>query len=520
MFDPSAYAGNAGFDVNPNFQPLAGSPAYAGNPGHGLAVAVADPWFTPTCYVGAVGPRVDDRWWEGWTYFDQDGDPASRVAAGQPIDLTKPLVIIDNHRFYQPNRTFGPDSNYLIRGNVRVKSQAKLTILPGTVLFEERSTSGTIVIERGARIDAQGTPTSPIVFTSDDYPNPQIPGGGGGLFINGYAKGNIPGLCSTQPDGTPNDSLQSEGGNGGVWGGPNDADNSGTLRYIRIEFAGIAVSPNNESNTFTFNGVGSGTTIDHLQGHRGLDDNFEFFGGDVRVRYLVSTDNDDDGYDWQLGARGKGQFLIVRHSAVQAGADKAIEADHDGTGNPAGTRRDSVSCSGRGGHQVANFTFIGDRRSGPGFGGGPTLGIHLREGTAGDIRNGIVVDYKTNALRIQHDPTFVAHCNAIPANPAVFCSAGSVSVPTIEGQLFVTHGAPNPFHDRVAIRFALAQSAHVRVEVFAANGRLVQVVADREMPAGNHALTWDADRSVPTGMYFYRVTTPAGASTGKITRVD
>ena len=507
LLDLSAFAGNPGWDVSPNFQPQAPSPAFAGNPGHGKVAQVpADEFFQQTCFVGAIGPRLGDDWTQGgWTYFNQNG------AGRTDIDYGKPLVIVDNHKFYE-NRTFGPDSNYLIRGNVRVKAQARLTIQAGTVVFEEKSTTGTMVVERGAFIDAQGTPGSPIIFTSDEPPGTQTPGSSGGLFINGRARVNVFGVCAN------GDSLASEGGNGGFFGGTDDSDSSGVLRYVRIEFAGVAVSANNESNSFTFNAIGNRTKIDHLQGHRGFDDNFEFFGGDSRTRYLLSTDNDDDGYDWQLGARGKAQFVIVRHNAINTGADKGIEADNDGT--LTGTRRDSVSCSGRSHHVVSNFTFIGDRRSGPGFGGGPTHGVHLREGTAGTLINGITTDFKTSGLNIQHNETFQAHCVASPTGPGLGCDGSSVGVPIDEGRMFVTHGAPNPFDRRVAIHFALPRAGRVQVDVFGADGRLIETIADRQMGAGNQSVEWSAARSVPAGLYFYRVSTENGVSAGKIIRVE
>lgn len=479
----------------PAWQPALGSPAYAGNPGHSGVVAVPGA-FDAVCYVGAVGPS--DDWTTGWTFYNLNG--------GGRVVPVRPLVVLDNHNFLV-DRTFSPDSNYLVRGKVRVRSQAKLTILPDTYLFEENSTGGTLIVERGGKIDAQGTETHPIVITSDQPFGAQTPGGGGGLYINGYAKINAANSCI-------GDSAVTEGVNA-AYGGNDDADSSGVLRYVRVEFAGIIQSPNNEANSFTFNGVGSRTKVEFIQAHRGLDDLFEWFGGTVNCKHLVGTYGDDDGLDWQMGYRGTVQFAAIRQLAIQAGAERAIEADNNEFSN------DTEICSGRSNPVFSHLTLIGDRRIGGTFPGVRT-GVHLRRGTGGQVLNSIITEWKTAGFEINGNATFNNHCNdrAFVTNPALACASGTVSVPQAEGRLFVAQGMPNPFRREVAFQFSLPRAGHVHVQVFSADGRLVATLADGEFEAGPHHVRWNVGDDVAAGVYFYRVVSEGGTGAGKIVRID
>jgi hypothetical protein len=496
IVDPllAALIGSVGAPV---WQPAAGSPAYAGNPGHGKVVETpANGFFESACFVGAVGPRND--WTQGWTYYGLDGSGRAFPA--------RPLVVLDNHHFLV-DRTFSADSNYLVRGKVRVRDQATLTIPPDTYLFQETATGGTLIIERGGKIDAQGTAVNPIVITSDQPAGQQVPGGGGGLYINGYARINAANSCA-------GDSAVTEGVNS-AYGGNDDADSSGVLRYVRVEFAGIIQSPNNEANSFTFNGVGNRTRVEYLQAHRGLDDLFEWFGGAANARYLVGTYGDDDGLDWQMGWRGNVQFAAIRQLAIQAGAERAIEADNNEFSN------DTEVCSGRSNPTLANLTLVGDRRTGTGF-AGVRAGVHLRRGTGGQVLNSIITEWKNAGFEINGAATFANHCadRASVANPAVACAAGTVTVPEAAGSVFVARSMPNPFQRDIAFRFSLPRAGHVHVQVFAADGRLVKTVADGEFDAGEHHVRWNVGNDVPTGVYFYRVVSDGGSTAGTIVRID
>lgn len=190
------------------------------------------------------------------------------------------------------------DKVYRIRGYVYVTNNATITIDPGTKITSNKDSAGVLVIYRGAKINASGTAAEPIVFTSAEA-SPQ-PGDFGGLVIVGQASGN--GNHSVVEGGI--DAAYS------AFGGTNDADNSGTLKYVRIEYAGKAVNPGDEVNGLSLYGVGSGTTIDYVEVLRGLDDAFEFFGGTVNAKHLIAYNCADDDYDMDDGYRGKIQFAI------------------------------------------------------------------------------------------------------------------------------------------------------------------------------------------------------------------
>ena len=177
------------------------------------------------------------------------------------------------------NTFLSKNKRYLLRGFVNVNAPAVLTIEPGTIIYGEKTTRGTLIINRGAKIIANGTPTQPIVFTSQQPAGQRSPGDWGGIIIAGNASINVPGGTAII-----------EGGTGTIYGGgtnPNDDDNSGILRYVRIEFPGIAYAPDNEINGLTLGGVGRGTTIEYVQVSFCGDDAYEWFGGTVNAKYLI-----------------------------------------------------------------------------------------------------------------------------------------------------------------------------------------------------------------------------------------
>ena len=500
---------NAPYQANvvPNFQPSAGSPAF----NHAVAVP-ADGFFQQTCYAGAIGPKPDADWTQGWTYYDSTGANRQDLhLAGMPDP--RPLAIYDNIKLYS-SQTWTADSNYEVRGQLRVKSQATLTLPAGVVVFEDKATLGTIIVERGGKIVAVGTALAPIIVTSNQPPGSQARGDVGGLVINGYARTSTVNSCA-------GDSAASEGGSIGFYGGSDDSDNSGQLKYVRVEYAGKQIVQDNELNSFLFNAIGSGTQVEYLQAFAGADDCFEFFGGTVDSRHLIGIEGTDDGFDTGGGFRGRCQFLIIRASPRFAPAttnnqsgDKGWEADN----NEAPNAFTQIQCSGRANPQVANATFVGDKRSGPTF-PGPVAGITWRRATAGQFLNGIITNYKTAAVKIDDDVTWAAHCAAIPAEPPTVCSA-TTDVPVAAGNVFVSRGAPNPFRSQVEFSFMLPRSGDVRVDVYSAAGQRVASLAAGRLEAGPHRLTWNADRGTPSGVYFYKVRSRGGESSGKIVRVD
>ena len=213
------------------------------------------------------------------------------------------------------------DENYILIGVVTVEDGATLSIPAGTTIFGDKATTGTLVIKQGGQIDAQGTADAPIVFTSALPPGQRAAGDWGGVILLGRAPINEVG-GSASIEGLTTDET---------YGGSDPADSSGTLRYARIEFSGIEISPDNEINGLTMGGVGSGTTIDHVQVRHTLDDCFEFFGGTVNASHLVCYRNGDDAFDFDEGYVGNLQFLFAQAKPNEPNDANGFESDNDST---------------------------------------------------------------------------------------------------------------------------------------------------------------------------------------------
>lgn len=220
--------------------------------------------------------------------------------------------------------TLNASKTYLLKGFVFVNDGAELIIPAGTTIKGDFLTRGTLVIKTGAKLTAIGTVANPIVFTSLQPAGTRNRADWGGIIINGKAAVNKAGGVGISE------------GNGGPYGGgasPNNADNSGTLKYVRIEYGGTKVSPDNEVNGLTLNSVGTGTTIEYVQTHMIADDGFEWFGGTVNGKYLVSSGNDDDAFDMDNGFNGKLQFIVALQDPDLA--NRGHEVDNDPTGSSA-----------------------------------------------------------------------------------------------------------------------------------------------------------------------------------------
>ncbi len=280
--------------------------------------------------------------------------------------------------------TLTSNNTYLLRGGVFVGDDVNETILeiePGTVIYGEAATYGMLVIRRGSKIIADGTANAPIVFTSDQV-NPSR-SDWGGLIINGRAHLNVPG---GEAFGEGSTGLYGGGAN------PDDSDDSGILRYVRVEYAGREISPDNELNGIAFQGVGNGTVVEYCQVHMNKDDAFEWFGGSVNAKYLYATGNADDTFDWTEGWNGKGQFFICQQ--YEDDCDQGIEADNNAENNDATPRAHPT---------LYNLTLIGAWNQ---DNGESDIGMLLREGTAGNIYNAIVYNFGEAALDIDHLATF------------------------------------------------------------------------------------------------------------------
>ena len=226
------------------------------------------------------------------------------------------------------NTTWTADKIYLIKNIINVTSGATLTIEAGTLIKGDKASRATLVINRGGKISAIGTVDKPIVFTSNQPVGARAAGDWGGIVILGKAPNN---QGTDQPiEGIPTDATGKAS-----YGGTDPADNSGTMNYIRIEFAGVPLSPDNEINGLTFGSVGSGTNIDYIQVYRSGDDAFEFFGGTVNAKHLLAIGTLDDDFDTDFGYSGKIQFGLAQRyiTIADVSGSNGFESDNDNSGS-------------------------------------------------------------------------------------------------------------------------------------------------------------------------------------------
>jgi hypothetical protein len=341
-------------------------------------------------------------------------DPSSAVGVktqqqpGQTIEVTQDITA---------STTWTKNNTYLLKGFIHVLNGATLTIEAGTKVFGDFNTLGSaLFILRGAKINAVGTAAEPIVFTSSQPVGQRKSGDWGGLVIVGNATLNRTGV-DIELEGTGTDTRQPavSGANYSVKynGGTTDTDDSGELRYVRVEFAGFAPSQNAELNSFTFAGVGSGTRLSHLQALAGLDDSFEWFGGTVSASNLVSYDAGDDHFDMSEGYRGRLQHIIALQTRSYGAGDIRTGAGAPAS-DPQGIENDG--CEGAGCQQgrnstplttpvVANFTLIGtgDAATSGASGG---VGMVLRRGVGGWYVNGMVARWPRAGISLRDAETY------------------------------------------------------------------------------------------------------------------
>lgn len=271
--------------------------------------------------------------------------------------------------------TWTADQEYTLTGLTFVTNDSVLTIEPGTVIRgDSRDTPAALIITRGSRLEAAGTAEDPIVFTSVSAAGTRLPGQWGGVALLGGAPTNV-----QNPLLEGIEALEGRG----AYGGDDAAHDCGTLNYVRIEFAGYLLSPDNELNGLTVAGCGSETSLDFIQVHRGSDDGIEFFGGTADVKHAVLSNNQDDSLDWDFGWVGRGQFLVVKHD--DSTSDTGFEADN---GNPA------TEATPRSAPTIYNATLIGSEAS-------TSPGMNLRRGTWGIIRNSIIMGFPVSGVDIR-----------------------------------------------------------------------------------------------------------------------
>ncbi|MFC0876461.1 hypothetical protein ACE01N_07690 [Saccharicrinis sp. FJH2] len=353
-----------------------GATTYTG----GKDASTIDPWFASDDKIGAGSD------WSSWMKSGDDVDAST-------LNTTKLLSGIISEDTY-----VFEDAELI--GNVRVKDGATLYVKPGVTITADPSDLSYLLIEQGGKIEAIGNANQPVVFTSSLHEA----GAWGGLHICGKASINS-GATGLSEIG------------GATYGGTDDADNSGTLKYVRVEYSGTILDPEHEANGISFYGVGSGTVVDHVEIYVGADDGIECFGGTVSFKHVYVYGAQDDSFDWTEGWRGKGQYLI----AVQTpDGDRGFEGDNLGSNNTAEPYANPT---------FSQVTLIGDNTNGG-------YGMKLREGTKGKIYNFIVTNFDKRSIHVEHDQTLLN---------------------VVDGSLMVDYGYVNSNVSDVAIKYSASE---------------------------------------------------------------
>jgi hypothetical protein len=299
-----------------------------------------------------------------------------------PINVPTTTTLTGN---INTTTTLTSDKVWTLKGYVYVTDGAKLIIQPGTTIVSDVAEKGALCIERGSQIIAEGTQSKPIVFTSGRPEGQRTPGDWGGIVILGRAKTNR----SSEPT--------IEGGIGRPYGGTNDSDNSGVMRYVRIEYAGIAAMPNSEINALTLGGVGNGTILENIQTIYANDDAFEFFGGTVNGKNLYAFATADDDFDFDFGYTGMITNGVAKRDPqfVDSGdAGNGVECDNDGTGSGA----QPVTHP-----KLFNMILVGPNVSSALA--NHNLGLRFRRATQFTMKNSIVWGWMKGGLSLESNET-------------------------------------------------------------------------------------------------------------------
>ena len=318
--------------------------------------------------------------------------------------------------------TFDSSKTYLLKGFVYVDQGGNLTIQPGTIIKGDKVSKGSLIIKRGGKITANGTAAHPIVFTSALAIGSRNPGDWGGVIICGKAPINLNG-----GEGTI------EGGPDALYGGTESADNSGILKYVRIEYAGIPFQPNQEINGLTLGGVGNGTQIEYVQVSYSGDDAFEMFGGTVNLKHVVSYKATDDDLDTDNGYVGKVQFGVVLRDAniADVSGSNGFESDNDAAGSTLTPNTKAI---------FTNISIFGPKQdTSATVNSNFKRGAHLRRNTQTCIYNSLISGYPIGLLvdgtaaegnatgdLLQVRNTIIASCNT----PLAVATGSTFSIDT------------------------------------------------------------------------------------------
>lgn len=324
--------------------------------------------------VAVAGACGDDEPADGGEGGSGAGGEGEGGGASETQDLEGDLA----------STTLTKDKEWVLKGVVSVPEGETLTIEAGTKIVGDKASLGTLVVQRGGKIDAQGTAEEPIVFTSGLPAGERAPGDWGGVVILGRAPINEAG-GEAEVEGFQSPQL---------YGGDDANDNSGTLKHVRIEFGGIEISDGNEINGLTLAGVGKGTKVDFVQVKHTLDDCFEFFGGTVNASHLVCYHNGDDAFDFDSGYTGSLQFLFLAQDPSIADDANGFESDND-KDNPEVTPVTNPT--------ISNVTLCGQNGDQP----KQQYGFLFRLGFKATITNAIVAGFEAGVDFRDVPPTSV-----------------------------------------------------------------------------------------------------------------
>lgn len=393
-----------------------------------------------TAFVGALDADLANDWTQGWTNWSP-----KTANYPDPTDLTTldglaASLPVPGEKDITSTLTLDPSKVYLLKGLIVVRSGGKLVIPAGTVIRAQADLNSnpknyaTIVVERGGQIEINGTKDNPVVLTSAKAASQRERGDWGGLVVSGRSTHNL---------WTSADNVQYEGFNNisfdpglAKFGGTNPNDNSGIIRYVRIEFAGLAFEVNKEVNGLTLGAVGSATEVDHVQVSFSNDDSFEWFGGTVNSSHLIAFKGTDDDFDTDNGYSGLSQFgIALRDTAYYdltyglpsgASTSEGFESDNEATGTAAVTPATNAVFS--------NFTMLGPVPVGSAYSSMNSTtraafrrGARIRRNSSLRVVNSIFMGYR-NFVMIDGD-SCVRKTN-YPAALALVTPNTAVDVPT------------------------------------------------------------------------------------------
>ena len=503
-------------------------------------------------YKGAFGST---DWTYGWTALSFYGVTVDTVTSQQDIvDVTSDIT---------SDVYWTADHTYVLNGRIFVNDGGVLHIEAGTVIKGKPGTgvnASALIVARGGKIYAEGTADRPIIFTAeaDDIKNPvdlayDLTSQWGGVIILGKARINRPegefnieGIPTTEPRG--------------MYGGTDDDDNSGVLRYVSIRHGGAEIGEGNEINGLTLGGVGRGTTIEYIEVISNLDDGYEWFGGTVNCKHLISAFCGDDGFDFDEGYRGKLQYLF----AIQHPDRGNRCGEHDGA--PAS----AVTTLPKAYPVIYNATYLGSGMSSTNADQDELF--KLRENFGGEYKNSIFGDYNGYGASIENTYSPDDAKDRLDAGELVFqnniwfnlgkdslgkeswsedylrdAANGNVETdpmlagidrgqnglldprPSTSGPAWtnlaeypvtgIKYGAftntipteyilkqnyPNPFNPTTTIEYDVVKTGHVVLSVYNSLGQKVETLVNGQKPAGEYRLIWNAS-NLSSGIYFYQM---------------